>query len=53
MTGFELRDQGDGIVRFQGYASVTEAPYEVGSYVEIINRVRSAERSARIPTSFC
>jgi HK97 family phage prohead protease len=38
MTALELRDTGAGTKRFVGYASVTETPYEVGPYVEIIKR---------------
>jgi HK97 family phage prohead protease len=34
----ELRDAGDGTLTFEGIASRTEAPYEVGYYVEVIRR---------------
>ncbi len=32
----ELREAGDGMLRFSGYASVTEHPYEVGDFTEVI-----------------
>jgi HK97 family phage prohead protease len=34
----EVRDTSDGMVRFSGYASVTEHPYEVADFVEVISR---------------
>jgi len=37
-TDFELREAPNGILRFSGYASVTETPYEVGFYTETIQR---------------
>jgi uncharacterized protein len=37
MTGFELREAADG-VHLQGYASVTETPYAMGFYREIVAR---------------
>ena len=38
MTGLEFRDQGDGIVRFTGYAATTAEAYEVGDFTETIAR---------------
>lgn len=35
---FEIRESQDGVLRFSGYASVTEQPYEVGFYTETIKR---------------
>ena len=38
-TSFELRDQGDGTVAFEGYASVTEVAYDFGAgYIETVKR---------------
>jgi HK97 family phage prohead protease len=37
-TDFELRETQDGVLKFSGYASVTEQPYEVGFYTETIQR---------------
>jgi HK97 family phage prohead protease len=36
--GLELREQGDGSLRFTGYAATTERPYKVGWFVETIAR---------------
>jgi HK97 family phage prohead protease len=38
MSTFELRDQGDGTLHFQGYASTFEVPYDMGSYTEVVKR---------------
>jgi HK97 family phage prohead protease len=35
---FELREAPGGVVKFSGYASVTETPYEVGHFTETIKR---------------
>jgi HK97 family phage prohead protease len=37
-ASMETRDTSDGMVRFSGYASVTERPYEVASWTETIAR---------------
>lgn len=40
--GMELREQSNGTLRFTGYASVTESPYEMqdwlGDYTEVVRR---------------
>lgn len=37
-SGLEVRETTDGMVRFSGYASVTERDYEVGNFTERIAR---------------
>jgi HK97 family phage prohead protease len=37
-SGLEVRNTSDGGMRFSGYASVTEQPYDVGKFVETIAR---------------
>lgn len=36
--GMEIRETSDGMLRFSGYASVTEHPYDVGGFEETIAR---------------
>jgi len=38
VSGIELRDTSDGGLRFTGYASTTETPYEVGDFTETVAR---------------
>ncbi len=38
IPSFELRDISDGMVRFSGYASTTEQPYEIADFTETIAR---------------
>jgi HK97 family phage prohead protease len=38
VSGLELRDTSDGMLRFSGYASITEHPYEVADFQETIAR---------------
>jgi HK97 family phage prohead protease len=37
-TGLEVREHNDGSITLTGYASVTETPYDVGFYTEMIER---------------
>jgi HK97 family phage prohead protease len=36
IPSFELRDTADGHVRFSGYASTTESPYEIADFTETV-----------------
>lgn len=38
VEGFEMRDEGDGLVTVEGWASVTERSYDMGYYQETIKR---------------
>ena len=47
---FELRDQGDGILRFQGHAVVFGAKYEIGPWTEEV-RKGAFTRTRFVPSS--